>query len=140
MPSCPTKTAGGTFAAGDAVKQDADDGKYTVVAADATLMSGWAKSAAADTEEFILVPAAKDVWVKMLIRTATDVDSASKRLIATGKNFALYGGTGAQKVDIGDTTHDLLTVREIVYDTGVGAYVAWVEAAYAATTEFVEPA
>lgn len=136
-----TRVAGGTFAANDLVKQDADDGKYTIVAPDGVQVAGLALSAGVDTEEFQLLPLIPGiVKVCISIETQSNVDSAAKRRILCQKVVSLVGATGAQEINEDDFGHDLLKVDEVVWSATLGEYVAWVTADYLSSQRTVEPA
>ena len=135
-----TRTAGGTFAAMDLVKQDANDGKYTIVAPDGVKVAGLALTDGVDGSEFQLLPLIPGITKIMIgIETQANVDTAEKRLILCGKFVALVGATGAQEINEDKFDADLLKVEDVVWHAGLGEYVAWVTAAYTSAERFVEP-
>lgn len=118
-------TAGSTITAGDFVKIAADDGKVDTVAADGEVILGRALNGAVVNGVVQVAKAYPGAQFTVFLTSQTTPDPTGITLV--GKNYAIAGTTGAQTVNLNDTTNCAFKLIETKYDYGIKGYVAIVE-------------
>jgi len=110
---CQSYTAGGTFARMDVVKFSS--GTIVIAAENDVAALGWAMTAGSNTATCIVLKAFPDV---MVVMPTTGTEAVTN----VGVRYELHGTTGAQTVNVDESTNDLLLCHEIDTTNALGLF------------------